>query len=339
MTRGAKTKTSGGCFLGGEWECHLPLPRSSVDVAARSPRGTMSVPDETSLRAAFDAAGQSHVFKHWDKCSLDERASLLQQLSEIDLDFVTSVFTRSMRDHTNGVSSKGAIEPVVPDADASDSDNAGKWHRAGLTAAKNGELAVVLLAGGQGTRLGSSAPKGMYDIGLPSGRTLFQLQCERLLKLTKMAEELVVEGDDDDQDTNPEPGNLEPKVKVTVPLYVMTSPFTHRETKHYFESHDFFGLPKESVAFFQQGWLPCFSEEPGEEPSGDDQTKTGKIFMKSKHEIATAPDGNGGVYKALELNGCIDDMTKKGVKHVYAYCVDNAAVQVRGFPNHHTPPP
>ena len=253
---------------------------------------------EESLRAAFAAAGQSHVFAHWDECSAEDRASLLAQLSQIDLARVKSVFSRSMADHASGSSSKGAIEPVRADDDASNPEKAGAWADAGLRAAANGELAVVLLAGGQGTRLGSSAPKGMYDIGLPSGRTLFQLQCERLARLQR--------------DAAAATGAQAP---VTVPLYVMTSPFTHDETEAYFKTNAYFGLDAAAVTFFQQGDLPCFSE-------------SGAILMKSKSEVATAPDGNGGVYKALHANGCVADMRKRGVKHVYAYCVDNAAVRV-----------
>ena len=253
---------------------------------------------EESLRAAFAAADQSHVFAHWDACSAEERASLLAQLSRIDLASVKSVFSRSMADHASGSSSKGAIEPVRADDDASNPEMAGAWAEAGLRAAANGELAVVLLAGGQGTRLGSSAPKGMYDIGLPSGRTLFRLQCERLARLQR--------------DAAAATGSASP---ITVPLYVMTSPFTHAETEAYFESNAYFGLDAASVTFFQQGDLPCFSE-------------AGAILMKSRSEVATAPDGNGGVYKALHASGCVADMKRRGAKHVYAYCVDNAAVKV-----------
>ena len=253
---------------------------------------------EESIRAAFAAADQSHVFAHWDACSAEERASLLAQLSRIDPARVKSVFSRSMADHASGSSSKGAIEPVRADDDASNPEMAEAWAEAGLRAAANGELAVVLLAGGQGTRLGSSAPKGMYDIGLPSGRTLFRLQCERLVRLQR--------------DAAAATGAATP---VTVPLYVMTSPFTHAETEAYFVANAYFGLDAASVTFFQQGDLPCFSE-------------AGAILMKSRSEVATAPDGNGGVYQALHTNGCVADMQKRGVKHVFAYCVDNAAVKV-----------
>lgn len=272
--------------------------RESSSLASRA--GTSSMSSEESLRAAFAAADQSHVFAHWDACSAEERASLLAQLSRIDLASVKSVFSRSMADHASGSSTKGAIEPVRADDDASNPEMAEAWKEAGLRAAANGELAVVLLAGGQGTRLGSSKPKGMYDIGLPSGRTLFRLQCERLARLQRDAAR---------HSTGKEAS------PITVPLYVMTSPFTHAETEAYFESNGYFGLDAAAVTFFQQGDLPCFSE-------------AGAILMKSRSEVATAPDGNGGVYKALHASGCVADMKRRGVKHVYAYCVDNAAVKV-----------
>ena len=142
------------------------------------------MPTEAELRATFEAAGQSHVFAHWDACDEAERASLLQQLGAIgDLDRVSSVFRRSMADHASGESSKGDIEPVKADAVAGDQDRSIGWRAAGLRAAREGKLAVILLAGGQGTRLGSADPKGMYDVGLPSGRTLFRMQAERLFEV------------------------------------------------------------------------------------------------------------------------------------------------------------
>ena len=253
-----------------------------------------------ALRARYEAAGQGHVFAHWNKCDEGERNALAAQLRSVDLDHVKKIFDRSIADHDTGAAAKGEIEPVVADASVlkASAEDLSEWREAGLGVASLGELAVVLLAGGQGTRLGSSAPKGMYDIGLPSGRTLFRLQAERLAKLMAMSSEEANQG-----------------APVRVPWYIMTSPHTHAATEKYFHDNEFFGLDSADVMFFQQGSLPCFTPE-------------GKIIMQSKHEMATAPDGNGGIYAALHHSGVIDDMEKRGIRHVYAYCVDNALVKV-----------
>lgn len=163
-------------------------------------------------------AGQGHVFAHWDKCTPSERDALVSQLSRIDLARVRSVFARSLADHRAGTSSRGTIEPVKAHESVlgADPSKLQRWRERGLQAAAEGQLAVVLLAGGQGTRLGSSDPKGMYDIGLPSGRTLFRLHAERLLKLGRMAAaQAQAQGQ---------------QVQVRIPWYIMTSPFTHDAT-------------------------------------------------------------------------------------------------------------
>lgn len=166
------------------------------------------------------------------------------------------------------------------------------WHKIGMEALQKGECSIVTLAGGQGTRLGSSAPKGCYKIGLPSGSSLFQIQAERVLKIEKLV-----------------------GMKTTLSWYIMTSAPTHNLTVEFFEENKYFGLKKEQVIFFQQGLLPAFDME-------------GKILMTSRGKISVAPDGNGGIYKALKREGILEDMKNKGIKYVHMYCVDNCLVKV-----------
>lgn len=168
----------------------------------------------------------------------------------------------------------------------------------GLKAIANGEVAVVLLAGGQGTRLGVSYPKGMYSVGLPSSKTLFQLQAERL----KRVQELAVE-------------KHAAETGTVVPWYIMTSENTHQMIQNYFQENQFFNLNKENVSFFEQGTLPCL-------------TKDGKLLLDQKNKISRAPDGNGGLYKALLKENVLADMAKRGVKYVHIYCVDNILIRI-----------
>lgn len=156
------------------------------------------------------------------------------------------------------------------------------------------------MAGGQGTRLGSSSPKGMYNVGLPSGKSLFQLQCERILKLRRLASsEFDI-----------------PLEKVSLPLYIMTSKPTRAATEEFFTEHHNFGLESNDVTFFNQGILPAVSMD-------------GKQFLlDSKSSIVQSPDGNGGLYKALHDDNILDDFQKRSIEHIHAYCVDNILVKV-----------
>ncbi len=116
-----------------------------------------------------------------------------------------------------------------------------RYRQQGLNAVANGRVAVLLMAGGQGTRLGSSSPKGCYDVGLPSHKSLFQIQAERIRRLQRVAEQS--EG--------------RPEGSVIIPWYIMTSEPTRKETEAFFEGKAYFGLRKQDVVFFDQGGWRC----------------------------------------------------------------------------------
>lgn len=131
------------------------------------------------------------------------------------------------------------IEPLPSSCSSSVLDSPAQtaaWRATGLRAIAASQVGVLLMAGGQGTRLGSSAPKGCFDIGLPSGKTLFQYQAERIRRLQQVAREEVG-------------GENEP----VITWFVMTSGPTRKETEAFFREKAFFGLKEENVIFFEQG--------------------------------------------------------------------------------------
>ncbi|KAF2476046.1 nucleotide-diphospho-sugar transferase [Lindgomyces ingoldianus] len=252
------------------------------------------------LRSKYEKAGQEQVFAFYDSLSTAEKAGLFAQLSGFTPDYINEITDKALHPPKQE-STESTIEPLPDNATCSALDSKAedleKWYNSGLELIAKNKVAVVLMAGGQGTRLGSSAPKGCFDIGLPSKKSLFQLQGERISKVEQLAKKKY--GQD----------------RVTVPWYVMTSGPTRGPTEKFFEENSYFGLKKENVVIFEQGVLPCISNE-------------GKILLESKSKVAVAPDGNGGIYQALIQSGVVADMSKRGIQHIHAYCVDNCLVKV-----------
>ncbi|WPH04846.1 UDP-N-acetylglucosamine pyrophosphorylase-like protein [Acrodontium crateriforme] len=254
------------------------------------------------LKSKYEKAHQGHVFQFYDDLKPEEKGALYQQLRPIDPEYINKITQAALNPpHAEADDAKPKLEQLPASATTStiDSkqDEVDKWYKSGLELIANNKVAVILMAGGQGTRLGSSAPKGCYDIGLPSKKSLFQMQAERISRLQHLA--------------NKHHG----KEDATIPWYIMTSGPTRKATQEFFDDHKYFGLNSNNVFFFEQGVLPCISME-------------GKILLETKSRVAVAPDGNGGLYSALMSSGVVGDMEKRGIEHIHAYCVDNSLVRV-----------
>ncbi|KAL3958806.1 hypothetical protein ACCO45_006968 [Purpureocillium lilacinum] len=254
----------------------------------------------SELKGKYTDAGQGHVFNFYDGLAASERGALFQQLSKFDPANINDISQRATAP-AKASDTPDKLEPLPDQALASilDSkpDDINTWYESGIDLIGQNKVAVVLMAGGQGTRLGSSDPKGCFDIDLPSHKPLFQIQAERIRKIQELASKKA--------------GGA----SVVVPWYVMTSGPTREPTQKFFESKNYFGLDPANIKIFEQGVLPCISND-------------GKILLESKGKVAVAPDGNGGIYQALVLSGVLDDMRKRGIQHIHAYCVDNCLVKV-----------
>ncbi|KAJ2374460.1 UDP-N-acetylglucosamine pyrophosphorylase, partial [Coemansia sp. RSA 2603] len=198
-----------------------------------------------ALKQRYADAGQDHVFKFFNDLDDDAAAAFFEQLSGIDIEQCNSFFDRTARKpESPSQQEPDVLEPLDSDAFASTLSSSSSsaspeeleaWREEGMRLIRANKVAVMLLAGGQGSRLGSSAPKGCYDIGLPSHKNLFTIQAERIRRLQQIAGEGTI-----------------------IPWLVMTSGPTMAATKKAFADSDYFGLNADDIYFFNQGVLPCF---------------------------------------------------------------------------------
>lgn len=264
----------------------------------------------SKVRAQYERAEQAHVLTFFDELKKEEQEQLVNQLKLIDPERVNRIFKKSTEKPGSDNESKKDVDLEPPPIDSLESiiqveknetinQKILHWNSLGLSSIKEKKVAILLLAGGQGTRLGSNDPKGCYNIGLPSQKSLFQIQAEKIVRLQDL-----VGG------------------SSIIPWYVMTSGPTRKPTEEYFRKMNFFGLKGENVIFFDQGVLPALSPE-------------GKMFLENPSKVCVAPDGNGGLYAALRSketcsagHSVLEDLEKRGVNYIHAYCVDNCLVKV-----------
>jgi UDP-N-acetylglucosamine/UDP-N-acetylgalactosamine diphosphorylase len=247
------------------------------------------------LRDRLRRHGQDHVLNWWEHLSEDEQTELQAQLNSLDLDQLKPLF--DSRGQAGFVPPPEKIKPIPVIRSGTDEADA---RRAGEEALRAGRVACVLVAGGQGSRLGFDHPKGMFAIGPVSGKSLFQIHAEKVLALAK-------------------------RYGRPVPLLVMTSDATHAETEAYFEEHNRFGLPPGDVAFFRQGTMPALD------------LATGKLLMERPGRLFTSPNGHGGTLTALNDSGLLETMAGRGITQVFYFQVDNPLVKIADpvFLGHH----
>ena len=221
----------------------------------------------------------------------NRKPQLAASLAKIDFQQLSNLFKKSFSESSwADLAARATVPPAKTLADFAAGESYSKARAAGEELLRGGKVATVIVAGGQGSRLGFDHPKGMYPIGPLSDRTLFQIFFENIK--ARGAE-----------------------FGATIPLYIMTSPPTHVETIEFLTANDWFGIPEKDVRVFCQGTMPAVDED-------------GKLLLQTKGEIFQSPDGHGGTLKALEVSGCLEDMKSRGIEHLFYAQIDNPLVQI-----------
>lgn len=235
--------------------------------------------DFSQIKQKLDNYSQTHLLQFYDTLTVEEQQNLQRQIESIDFSLLELC--------KGGVqeAKKGNIQPI--DALSLDEieKNKAAYYEAGIKLLRQGKVGAVLLAGGQGTRLGFDKPKGTFRIGVDRELYIFQCLIDNLMQVTA-------------------------QVNVWVPLMIMTSDKNHSDTVEFFEQHEFFGYPREYIFFFQQEMAPSVDYN-------------GKILMEGRDTLSMSPNGNGGWFSSMVSSGVLAQVKRMGVEWLNIFSVDN----------------
>ena len=227
---------------------------------------------------------QKYIKAMMEKNTTEQNEKLTKRLEEIDF----SVLEHIERKET--VNERGVFAPLDAVEVSEIEARGAEFKELGLKAIREGKVGAVLLAGGQGTRLGLDRPKGTLNIGVAKELYLFEQLLRNLMDVTDEA-------------------------GVYVPLYIMTSNINNADTTAFFEEHDYFGYPKDYVKFFVQEMVPACDYE-------------GRIYMESQTEVAMSPNGNGGWLSSMVNAGLLSDIKERGIEWINVFAVDNCLQRI-----------
>jgi UDP-N-acetylglucosamine/UDP-N-acetylgalactosamine diphosphorylase len=237
------------------------------------------------------AFGQEHLLAFYEQLPAEQQQRLLAEVEELDLPLLAElVRTRVLATPAGQVPpdlSPAPIWPATP-RDAKTAQVYRDARRRGEELIARGQVAAMVVAGGDGTRLGFSGPKGCLNVSVVKRKPLFQMFAEGILATSR-------------------------RYGSPVPWYIMTSQSNDAATRAFFAEHNFFGLPRGDVVFFTQGRMPAVGLD-------------GKVLLAEKGRIAFNPDGHGGSLTALRRSGALADMARRGVRCISYFQVDNPLV-------------
>ena len=241
------------------------------------------IDQETRLKTLemLNMLNQEHIAQYITKQSAEKQDELFEQVCGLDY---------SVLEHKEGKQKRGIFTPLHAMTVEQIRENAGHFREAGLRAIRAGQVGAVLLAGGQGSRLGYDHPKGTFDVGETHPLYIFECLIRNLLEVTKEA-------------------------GAYVPLFVMTSAENNRETRQFFREHDYFGYSEANVWFFVQEQLPAIDTD-------------GRLLLSESGSILTVPNGNGGWYASLEKAGMLKVIRDSNVRWLNVFALDNVLQRI-----------
>lgn len=241
--------------------------------------------DYVKAKEYLESISQEQLLRFYDELNESQRKKLLKQIETTDFSVLENL--KEKKDLSGAGKKTEPISGLRLDEIAARRE---EYFAVGKRALQEGKVGAVLLAGGQGTRLGFDGPKGAYNIGVTKPLYIFEQQVKNLLEVVETC-------------------------GAPVPLYIMTSEINHDATVAFWREHDYFSYPAEYVKFFVQEMAPAVSYD-------------GKVLLGQKDSLALSPNGNGGWFTSLRSSGLLDDIRARGIEWLNTYAVDNVLQRI-----------
>lgn len=236
------------------------------------------------VNETLETYGQTHLLKYYNELDSENKQKLLEQIKNIDFSLLSLIEEKEHKVE------KGKLEPLGALTITEIEKRKDEFLKTGLEAIKQGKVGAVLLAGGQGTRLGLDKPKGMLNVGINKTLYLFECLINNIMEVVKLAD-------------------------AWVPLFIMTSEKNNSDTVNFFEENNYFGYNKEYVSFFVQEMAPSVDYN-------------GKIFLEAKDRVSSSPNGNGGWFSSLKKAGLDKKIENDGIEWLNVFAVDNVLQKI-----------
>ena len=242
----------------------------------------MNREEAAALLSRYD---QLQLLTYFDELNETEQNSLLAQIESIDWSLLDL-----LKNRTTTEESRGVLEPLGALEVDEIERRRDEFEAIGAEAIRSGKVGAVLLAGGQGTRLGYDGPKGTFNVGVTRDLYIFECLINNLMDVVN-------------------------RVGAWVPLYIMTSDKNHEETTSFLKDHSYFGYHADFIHFFKQEMAPSVGYD-------------GKLLLEEKGKLSLSPNGNGGWFSSLMKAGYLEVLKESGVEWLTVFAVDNVLQRI-----------
>ncbi len=240
--------------------------------------------NRSELEVLLKEYNQEHLLLYYDKLSAEKQDYLAAQLEKVDWKLIKLPFKENVQNKS------GVYAPLEGMSHDQIKANKSHYYELGMKAVQAGKVAAVLLAGGQGTRLGCDGPKGIVDIGLTKEVYIFELLLKSITDIAKEA-------------------------GTWIPLYIMTNIKNKDETAAFLKRHNFFGYPEEFITVYIQDMTPSVSYE-------------GKLLMEAPDQLSLSPNGNGGWFSSMVKAGLLQSLHDRQIDWINVFAVDNVLQKI-----------